>query len=68
MGITLEMLDLLPDEIKRAQARVKRMAYEKWQEAGCPAGQSLKFWREAECEWIEYEYVPHRLDRCLEMA
>jgi hypothetical protein len=30
------------------RARTQRLAYQLWQEAGCPEGQSDRFWREAE--------------------
>ena len=36
------------------------MAYFKWQDAGSPDEDPIKFWREAELEWIEYYYVPDR--------
>ena len=57
---TLDTLFLTEDERRAARAQIQKMAYYKWQEAGCPADNGLRFWCEAELEWIEYYYVPSR--------
>ena len=54
----LDLLQLTADELKSAKQAVREMAYLKWQAAGCPDNQSLRFWLEAELEWVEYRYVP----------
>ena len=58
--MNLESLMLTEDELKIAREQIRKSAYCKWQQAGCPLGDSLSFWRDAELEWIEYEYVPDR--------
>jgi hypothetical protein len=58
--MNLETLELTAEELKLAREQVRHMAYRKWQEAGCPPGDPLSFWKDAELEWIEYEYVPDR--------
>lgn len=62
MNITLESLDLTPQELETARDRIRELAYVKWKDAGCPAEDSLKLWSLAEREWIAREYVPHRED------
>ena len=62
MCATLETLELAPEELDLARERVRWMAHEKWEKAGRPMGESLRFWLEAEHAWIEHEYVPHRDD------
>lgn len=57
----LDDLDLTPAERAKAEECVREMAYCHWKRAGCPPGQDLRFWSEAEQEWIQYQYVPHRL-------
>ena len=56
----LDLLLLTADELDAARKQVQKMAYFKWQAAGCPNDDALTFWREAELEWIEYFYVPDR--------
>ena len=56
----LDQLLLTEKELELARNRVRELAYHKWQESGCPEGDELSFWQEAECEWIEYYYVPNR--------
>jgi hypothetical protein len=53
---------LTDEEREAARDQVRRMAYAKWQEAGCPKNRDLEFWSAAELEWMEYYYVPHRTD------
>ena len=55
---SLDLLQLTEEELHDARQAVREMAYFKWQAAGCPDNQSLKFWLEAELEWVEYRYVP----------
>ena len=58
--VSLDKLVLTSDELKCARLQVQKLAYEKWQAAGCPEGKDEQFWSEAELEWIEYFYVPDR--------
>lgn len=62
MSITLDKLEILPEEFAIVKDQVRQIAYRKWQAAGSPRHQALKFWLEAEQEWIEHDYVPHRDD------
>jgi hypothetical protein len=68
MNITLEALDLSPEDLEVVRGRIRELAYEKWQAAGCPEDDSLHFWRLAEQQWVEHEYVPHRDDLDLRPA
>jgi hypothetical protein len=61
----LDTLELIPEELDRAKQRVRALAYAKWQAAGRAFDGSLKFWLEAERQWIEHEYTPHRDDTVL---
>jgi DUF2934 family protein len=58
--MNLPTLELTPDELKVAEAEVRRKAFEKWLSAGCPECNSIEFWLEAEREWIAFQYVPDR--------
>lgn len=60
---TLDTLLLTDDERRAARAQVEKMAYFRWQDAGSPEGCALRFWCEAELEWMKYFYVPNRRDR-----
>lgn len=60
MAISLESLELDEARLQAARDEIQQNAYYKWQKAGCPQEDSLKFWREAEYEWIEFRYVPSR--------
>ncbi len=57
---SLEELLLTPEELEFARQQIQEMAYVKWEKAGSPHDGSNRFWNEAELEWIEYFYVPHR--------
>lgn len=57
---TLECLRLSPAQRDKAEEEIRRRAYLKWEEAGCPSGCDQQFWSEAELEWIEFCYVPAR--------
>ena len=57
---SLEDLLLTPVELELARQQIQEMAYLKWEKAGRPDEGSDKFWNEAELEWVEYFYVPHR--------
>lgn len=59
---TLDSLLLTEDELLQAREQVREMAYFNWLNAGRPDDDSLANWTEAELEWIEYFYVPHRND------
>lgn len=59
-GIALESLELTDDELQRAREAIRQMAYDNWLMAGMPSGDGIKFWAQAEREWIEHCYVPHR--------
>jgi Protein of unknown function (DUF2934) len=61
MTVTLETLELTPEELSSSKDAVRKMAYFNWLEAGCPDGEQLEFWLKAERQWIEHSYVPHRL-------
>jgi hypothetical protein len=65
MPVGLESLQMSDERRAAAQEEIQRNAYFKWQNAGCPEGDSMRFWREAEYEWIEFNYVP---DRAVEFA
>jgi hypothetical protein len=65
MCVTLDTLDLTPDELEQAKDRVRQLAFLKWEAAGRPYDGSTKFWLEAERMWIEHEYTPHRDDTVL---
>lgn len=56
----LDSLILTEQELQTARSQVQEMAYRKWQEAGCPEDAAQRFWLEAEREWMEQFYVPHR--------
>ena len=56
----LDSLILTDEELKAARKHVQEMAYFKWKAAECPEDDALRFWLEAELEWIEYYYVPDR--------
>jgi hypothetical protein len=61
MPVTLDTLELPPAQLEACQDEVRRMAYFRWLDAGAPAEGQLDFWLEAENEWIEFNYVPHRM-------
>ena len=56
----LDDLLLTDSELSAARQQVQELAYFKWQAAGCPDHAADDFWRQAELEWIEYDYVPDR--------
>ena len=60
MTATLESLEIPADKLPICQDEIRKLAYFKWLAAGCPPGQDADFWRRAEYEWIEFQYVPHR--------
>jgi len=60
MTATLETLELTPDQLESSREAVRKMAYCKWLDAGRPDGLEVEFWLQAEREWIEHNYVPHR--------
>jgi len=60
MTVTLETLELTPEELNSSKDAVQKMAYFNWLEAGCPDCGQLEFWLKAERQWIEHNYVPHR--------
>ena len=60
MTATLESLEIPPDKLGICQDEIRKMAYFKWLSAGCPQGMDEHFWRTAEYEWIEFQYVPCR--------
>ena len=60
MTVTLETLEMNPDERNSGREAVQKMAYFNWLNAGYPAGGELDFWLHAEHEWIEHNYVPNR--------
>lgn len=60
MPATLVTLELTPEELELCRKAVRKMAYFKWLDAGRPDWGELEFWLQAEREWIERNYVPHR--------
>jgi len=60
MSVTLDTLELTKEQRRMARREIERMAYQKWADAGFRATDALKYWREAEVEWIEFSYVPNR--------
>jgi hypothetical protein len=62
MSLSLETLELLPEELEAVKEKVRRLAYRHWEAAGSPPNEALRFWLQAEQEWIEHEYTPHRDD------
>ena len=60
MQPSLNCLILTEPEREIARRAIQEMAYFKWLEAGCPDDGTLKFWLDAEKEWVEYCYVPDR--------
>jgi len=60
MTATLDDLELSAEQLNCCQEEVQKLAYRKWQEAGCPIGEALNFWLAAEREWIGRCYVPSR--------
>lgn len=59
-AITLETLELTPEEIEHSKETVRQMAFSRWINAGCPRCDGREFWLQAERDWIEHCYVPHR--------
>ena len=59
----LETLYLTEEELATAKKEVEKIAFCKWQRAGCPEDGKHDFWGEAQLEWIEYQYVPDRYAR-----
>jgi hypothetical protein len=60
MTTRLDTLELDSNGLAAAQDTVRRMAYFRWIDAGCPEGRALDCWLSAEREWIELDYVPSR--------
>jgi hypothetical protein len=59
-AITLDSLELTPEELERSREAIRNSAHRKWLDAGCPRCDDLEFWLSAERDWIEHCYVPHR--------
>lgn len=60
MSVTLQTLEMTPEEFECCKDVVRRMAYFNWVDAGRPECGQLEFWLKAQREWIEQSYVPHR--------
>ncbi len=60
MSVTLESLQLGEERLAVAREEVRKLAYEKWREAGQPPEGDINFWVIAERDWIERVYVPDR--------
>ena len=60
MTVTLETLELRPEQYHASKSAIRRMAHAKWMEAGQPQGAQFDYWLQAEREWIEHCYVPDR--------
>lgn len=52
---------MTPEELASSKDAVRTRAYFSWLDAGYPDRRQLEFWIEAEREWIEHNYVPHRV-------
>ncbi len=63
MTVCLDTLELTPEELEATKEAVRKMAYFRWLEAGQPANSGVDYWAQAERDWIERYYVPHRV-RC----
>ena len=57
---SLDSLPLTRREREVARDKIAKMAYKRWEDAGRPDGRAAEFWREAEQEWIHYQYGPGR--------
>lgn len=60
MAASLETLEMTPWELERSREAVRKLAFEKWLDAGQPQGHDVELWIQAERYWIEHNYVPHR--------
>lgn len=60
MVTDLSCLEMSEARREEARQEIQKMAYFKWVDAGCPECDPLKYWREAELQWIGSEYVPDR--------
>jgi hypothetical protein len=60
MAVTLESLELDAEKLEWAREEVRKLAHQKWVEAGQPGDGHTDFWLLAEREWIERVYVPDR--------
>jgi hypothetical protein len=60
MSITLETLELTDQELELCKNAVRKMAYFNWLDAGRPEHAERDCWLQAEKEWLEHSYVPHR--------
>jgi hypothetical protein len=60
MPLTIDSLELTDEKRKLAREDIQRMAYLAWERAGRPESDPLRFWQEAEGEWIRFHYVPDR--------
>jgi hypothetical protein len=60
MTVTLETLELTLQELECIRDAVRKMAYFNWLNADRPDCGEVEFWLQAEREWIEHNYVPHR--------
>ena len=60
MTVTLETLEMTPEELECGRDAVQKMAYFNWLDSGCPDSGPLEFWLQAERQWIESNYVPRR--------
>jgi hypothetical protein len=58
--MTIDTLELTQEGRDKARQEIEGMAYRAWERAGRPDGESLRFWHEAENEWIRFYYVPDR--------
>jgi hypothetical protein len=60
MCVTLETLELAPGELEVCREAIRKLAFCKWLDAGCPSEGEVEFWLQAESEWIATQYVPSR--------
>jgi hypothetical protein len=60
LDCTLDCLVLSRARREAARDEIRKNAYFKWVDAGRPVEDPLKFWREAELEWIEFKHIPEQ--------
>lgn len=60
MSVSLNTLEMTPEERAGCHGVISRMAYFEWLDAGKPPGRELDLWLHAERRWIEHDYVPRR--------
>jgi hypothetical protein len=60
MCVSLENIELLPEQRDSARRQIRERAYERWSKDGSPPSDGIVYWLDAEREWIGRNYVPPR--------